>query len=708
MYLTRRLYGAPFGVALWALTAASVSAEDAFSPPTELETIVVTADFRRDPAMETPTSLSVLDALTVEQAGVQHFEELTHLVPNLNWAGGSSRPRYFQLRGIGERSQYEGAPNPSVGFIVDDIDFSSIGMVATLFDTRQVEVLRGPQGTRYGANALAGLINIITNDPTEAFSADVELTAGEDNAQAVGVAFGGPLGTRESLSYRIALHKYESDGFRNNATLGRTDTNGRNELTTRAKLRWLAGEDWRVDLTGMYVDLDNGYDAWAIDNGLTTYSDNPGKDSQRSLAGAAKATWTGAEAFELVSITTAARSDITFSFDADWGTEAFWDPFTYDFTSYTSRDRQTLSQEFRVISAPGAEIFGGTTAWLFGTYALNLRESNTTMDDGIYVDPVFGPFILDADINSDYEATNSAVFGQLDYAANERTNVSLGVRLEHRDASYVNTDGLSFDPGETMVGGQVTVTYGLNDGALFYGSVSRGYKAGGFNISRAVPDERREFDAEFLWNYEVGVKARWADGRVTSNVSLFYSERDDQQVSTSFQNDPNDPSSFTFFNDNAAEGRNYGLEADVRWQVSDQWRLYGSLGLLDTEFKEFMTAERDLTGREQAHAPAYTYALGTSFHHPSGVFGRMDITGRDEFFYSDSHDQVSERYDLVNLRVGYEAQTWTAYVWGRNIFDEVYTVRGFFFGNEPPDFPPTLYTRRGDPAQFGVTVKYRF
>lgn len=674
----------------------------------ELETIVVTADFRGDTALEMPTSLSIIDAATVQDAGVQHFEELTHLVPNLNWAGGSSRPRYFQLRGIGERSQYEGAPNPSVGFIIDDIDFSGIGMVATLFDVQQIEVLRGPQGTRYGANALAGLINARTKDPGDEFSADVELTAGQDNAQALGVAFGGPLAGSETLGYRIALHKHESDGFRSNDALSRSDTNGRDELTTRAKLRWQAGEHWQVDFTGLYTDLDNGYDAFAIDNGLTTYSDKPGKDAQRSLAGAVRATWQGADAFELVSISTAANSDITFSFDADWGSDDSWDPFTYDFVSWTSRDRQTLSQELRLISAPGAEIFSGTTAWLVGVYALNLRESNTTMDDGLYVDPTFGPFVLDSDLSSDYEATNRAVFGQLDYFPGERTELSIGLRLEHRDADYSDSNGLVSSPGETMLGGHLSFTYQLMSDAFFYASLSRGYKAGGFNISRAVPDDRREFDAEFLWNYEFGFKGLWPNRPITSNISFFYSKREDQQVSTSFQNDPTDPSSFTFFNDNAAKGRNFGLEADLNWMVNDRWQLQGSLGLLDTEFDEFITAERDLSGREQAHAPAYTYALSGRYTHPGGMFARIDITGKDEFFYSDSHDQMSERYKLVNLRLGYEAESWTAYVWGRNVFDEIYTVRGFFFGNEPPDFPNTLYTRQGDPRQFGVTVRYHF
>ncbi len=112
-----------------------------------------------------PQSVTVLDRDTLQLAGVQHFEDVLALVPDLNWAAGTSRPRFFQLRGIGEVEQYQGAPNPSVGFLIDDIDFSGVGMPATLFDTQQIEVLRGPQGTAYGANALAGLISVRTVDP---------------------------------------------------------------------------------------------------------------------------------------------------------------------------------------------------------------------------------------------------------------------------------------------------------------------------------------------------------------------------------------------------------------------------------------------------------------------------------------------------------------------------------------------------------------
>ena len=121
-----------------------------------IEEVTVTATLREQSLIEAPVSITVLDETRLRDVGQQHFEDVLAAVPNLHWAGGTSRPRFFQIRGIGEREQWEGAPNPSVGFLIDDLDFSGIGMPATLFDVERIEVLRGPQGMRYGANALAG------------------------------------------------------------------------------------------------------------------------------------------------------------------------------------------------------------------------------------------------------------------------------------------------------------------------------------------------------------------------------------------------------------------------------------------------------------------------------------------------------------------------------------------------------------------------
>ena len=271
----------------------SVAAAAAFVPPAlraqpsgGLEEIVVTAAFRDINLAQLPASVTVLDRQTLRETTQQHFEEAIRQVPNLNLSGEGSRARYFQLRGVGELEQYEGSPNPSIGFIVDDIDFSGLGAIGTLFDIDRVEVLRGPQGSRYGANALGGLIYLRSMAPSRENAADVEATVGSDGTQAIGAAAGGPLS--DTLAYRASVQKYRNDGFRDNVYLNRHDTYGRDELTARGRLAWKPGDRVAVDFTALYIDVDNGYDAWAIDNGFRTYSDKPGRDAQRSKAVSAR------------------------------------------------------------------------------------------------------------------------------------------------------------------------------------------------------------------------------------------------------------------------------------------------------------------------------------------------------------------------------------------------------------------------------------
>jgi outer membrane receptor protein involved in Fe transport len=151
-----------------------------------------------------------------------------------------------------------------------------------------------------------------------------------------------------------------------------------------------------------------------------------------------------------------------------------------------------------------------------------------------------------------------------------------------------------------------------------------------------------------------------------------------------------------------------GLEAELRWLPGLAWEWYASIGLLDATFDRFVTPQVDLSGREQAHAPDYSVAIGGRYTHPSGLFVRVDVSARDNFYFDVSHDERSEAYQLVNARIGYATDNWLLQLWARNLFDENYAVRGFFFGNEPPDFPPTLYTRLGDPRQIGVSIEMNF
>jgi outer membrane receptor protein involved in Fe transport len=246
----------PAIIAVGALSAAAVAptaAAVADSP--ELQEIVVTATLRSMPATEVPASVTVLSEQTLRDAGRANLEDVLGLIPNLNWAGDTSLPRYFQLRGIGELEQYQGAPNPSVGFLIDDIDFSGLGTAGTLYDIDQVDVMRGPQPTRYGANALGGLIYLKSAEPTDALYGRVDLDAGDYATNSQGAVISGPVESLDS-GFRLAVQRYYSNGYYHDLYLNRDDTNRQDEYTYRAKWAYTPSDRLRIELTAMHMNID--------------------------------------------------------------------------------------------------------------------------------------------------------------------------------------------------------------------------------------------------------------------------------------------------------------------------------------------------------------------------------------------------------------------------------------------------------------------
>jgi iron complex outermembrane receptor protein len=669
---------------------------------TTLDDLTVSADLRDDTHIrEVATSVSVLDEDTLSQAGVQHFQDVMGLVPNLNWAGSTSRPRYFQIRGIGERSQYEGAPNPSVGFIIDDMDFTAIGGAATLFDLQQVEVLRGPQGTRYGANALAGLVYVQSQAPTFAEAYHLETTLGDHGTWGAGFSATGALGNSNRAAYRFALHQYNSDGFRNNDFFNRDDTDSKDELMARGKLRFDMNAGWQADMTLLMVDINNGFDVWNPENTFTTHIDDLGIDDQKSMGFSWKNTFSGNDQFDFISITSYTDSDIQYFFDGDWGNDIYWGELgPYDFTANNNRERTNLTQEFRLVSKDDARIFNGSTDWLAGIYFSRLEEDNDI--DEFYNNAVY------RQLDSAFTARNLAVFTQLDTHISDATVLTTGLRFEQRNSDYRDSNDLDLSPDDDMFGGQISINHALSPQQNIYATFSRGYKAGGFNLGVSLLDDQRAYDPEYLVNYEIGMKTMLLDHRLSLNISAFYSERKDMQISTSVQADPTDPLTFIYITANAAEGQNKGLELDWQYQINRNWSLHGALGLLDATFSDYVTVDNNFNGRKQAHAPDYTYNLGMTYQGDTGWFARADFNGSDGFYYSNSHNQKADNKDLLNLKVGYQANTWAVYAWGRNVLDESYSVRGFYFGLEPPNYEDTLYKHLGDPQHFGVTAQFDF
>lgn len=681
--------------------------------PADLPAMIVSADFRPNAAQDTPISLTTVDEEVIESRGAQHIEDVLNLAPNVNVSSGAARGQYFQIRGIGERSEFKAPLNPSVGLYVDGIDFSRTGGAATLFDIEQVEILRGPQGTLYGANGMAGTINLKSTEPTDEFDLKFESTLADYDTRAIGVAVGGPL-IEDRLLGRISLHQYLSDGYMDNEFLGRDNTQNRDELTTRAQLKWLASDDLTIGLNLLHLNIDNGYDAFTFDNSRNSLSDQPGEDSQHTNALALKADYRANDRVQLQSNITYSKSDLVYSYDDDWSYKAQFDAAEFPYSGFDQykRERENYSFELRALSNENGRIFSDTTDWTVGVYVADQRQD---LNRTYFANDMDSSAFSTVQESNTYETLNSALYGQLDTALTEKLTLITGLRAEYWEADYADSNNISDDPNEIMYGGKIGLNYQLSKDHLAFTSLSRGYKAGGINVDPRVDESNRSFDSEYLWNLEAGLKSFWLEGDLTTSLTAFYTLRKDAQIKSSLQVPrPLGGTDFIDYFVNAEKVRNVGVEAELDWLINNDFRLFASLGLLDATLNDYENPELldegiTLSGRRIAHAPAYQFSFGSEYYLTHSWTLKANIEGKDEFYFSNSHNAKSDSYAIVNASVEYVRQNWKFTLWGRNLFDKDYYTRGFFWGIDPgASYADRKYVQLGDPRVVGMTVSYDY
>jgi outer membrane receptor protein involved in Fe transport len=667
-----------------------------------IDEIIVSADFRDTTLLDSAASISVIDAEVINQRQAKHLEQVLNIAPNVNFSSGASRGRFIQIRGIGERSQFIEPLNPSVGILIDGVDFTGIAGAATTMDIQQVEILRGPQGTLHGANALAGLINLQSVQPGDNVAGNLSVSLGDYNSQTVSGSLGGPV--TDTLGYRVAIQQHSSDGYMENDFLNRDDTNNIDELSLRTIVAWQASDDTQLKLTVFYVDADNGYDGFSLDNTRHTLSDNPGHDRHEATALSLQSSWQGSHHFELASTLSYADNNLQYGYDEDWTYSDICADFVCLYDGYASvdnyiRDRDNSSLDLRLVSKDGAQIFAGSTDWVLGMY---WREQNETL--------LRQYTYASSDFSSDFETSNRAIYGQLDTQLSDALTLTTGLRVENRRADYQDSQLVDHAVDENLVGGRVALNYQTAANTRIYGLVSRGYKAGGVNSDPGLEAADREFDTEQMWNIEAGVKGLWLEGALQAQISAFYQLRDDIQIKQSLVQpiEQTNATSFTDYFSNAAEGKNYGLELEYNWLASDTLALFGSFGLLQTQFDTPLS--ETLNNRDQAHAPGYQFALGSTVQLTDNLALSVDIEGKDKFFLSSRHSAQTRAYELLNANLTYNAGDWELSVWGRNLTDRDIIVRGFgSFGNDPrKGYITEPYYQFGAPRIIGLSGKYQF
>jgi len=664
---------------------------------------------------ETASSLSLFTGQELRDPNASHLEDLVLDTPNLTFAGGSSRARFFQIRGVGEYDNFDEPVTPSVGLVIDGIDFSGFGNIVSLFDVERVEVLRGPQSGLYGTQALAGLIYIESTNPTDYWTGYAEGTVAEYNTYRGGVAVGGPIDfLSDALTMRLSISQNNTDGPTYNTFLGRDAGRDQDEFTSRLKLHYEPSDNFRLKITGLYSDFQNGYDNFSLtanEGGRTVYSDLPGEDNQRSSAMAIEAGFGPLEK-EWVSRTTLQQTDTTYSFDADWLNTSddplnlslwqnIWgEPAPQSWFEKYTREADRFKQEFLLRRNEGPD----TTRYTVGVGGDYIKQDSNGEEN--YPTAAFGPFFNT--VQNTYEEGRIYTFGEILHPLNERHEVGGTLRLEGRQVELKDPDSNFFegsaDDKEFLWGGDISYRYLYTTDQSLYAKLSKGYKGGGINADRNA--NVLYYDAEALYSLEGGWNYIRPDNSLEAQVAIFAFDRENPQVRR-WEIDPN--FNYILTQTNAERSYGFGLEGTVDWWAKNWLKLGGSLGLLQSKI-EADNIPTLADGRDQAMAPGYTFSAYVEVRPIEEAFARLKVHGQDSVYYDNFHNGKSDAYQLVDLWLGYEIGDFEINFWITNLFDTDYGTRSIYFGdyNDPTFFPELQFEELGNPRQFGVTLRYFF
>lgn len=701
------------------LLAIAVAAPGAYSAE-ELEEIVVTADFRQTQLMTSAASVSVLGELQFEERGAQHLEDVLSAAPNVSWSTGASRSRFIQMRGVGDLEQYaEPKYYPSVGVIVDDLELGSAANAGMLFDVSQVEVLRGPQGTRFGASAHAGLVKISSKAPTDEFEAQLSGGVGNYGSYRYGGVVSGPLG--EQVSGRIAVQQNKGDGYMENRALGRDDSNGYDEVTARGRLLWRPSDTASYDLAVFSFNADNGYDAYSLDNDRNSWADQPGADEQDTLAFTAKGAWQLGNS-SLQATATRLDADLYYGYDADWVSPELCARFTCSGGFDTAqeifeRDRTQDTLEVRWLGG-GETLDSGDLRYVAGLYA-NRNDEDL---DYAYPSAWYGLY----ESSSRYQTERYALYGELEYGLSDRLSVSGGVRVERFEDDYRDSNGVAHDNSDDLYNGELSLQYDLSDNSFLYATLALASKPGGVNVAassqfafmspefQGFMQDNLRFDSESLFNREVGYKTRQFDGRLALRTALFYTTRDAAQLESWMWDES--AGLWIGYLDSGSDATAYGLELESSFDLTASVQLFANLGWLETEVDEINTYDLDAgdfvskRDREQSKSPGYQYSVGVRARFPAGFSGAIEAEGRDESYFGYYHDGKLDSYDLFNANLTWSNGDITVNLWGRNLSDEDYATHGLYFGADPRDdfgaWSNQSYYQLGAPRTYGLDVSW--
>ncbi len=719
--------------------------------PYELDGLQTTAQKREENVQKVPASVDIVTGRAIEEAKIENTRDMARYTPNVFVQDNGSYKR-TAMRGV---SSFINSLYGPVAMYVDDVNIPlQYGQDPDLFDIERAEVLKGPQGTLYGRNSEAGVINIVTKKPGNEVHGKLlgefslwDTDHGGMPGYKLGAAVNGPLVNDKLFISLAGKWKYDM-GYVRNDTEDRDNAQEKKDFNLRGQIRWTPTD--RLDISFL-ADVMNGYDQF----GYGRYIDGQFKANRNHIKRDADGNdidtryWHGnsqslriaysGEDVDFLSIT----SRRYFGENTNWDLDSTprraaviggWPYDWMDSNVNQDMDDYMLSQEFRLSSSKDSK---SPLQWLLGAYGFieRLDASWKTKAGGqMTMDMGFGPMAMVNGFNPSWETnvqtSGVAVFGQATYTIADKLHITAGLRYEHNsqwgEQKFKSTNTYTMAgmgaPGypwgekatysdylsSDVVLPKLAISYDFTDNVTAYASVSRGYLAGGFDTLYGEyydPQKALTYDPEFTWNYEIGLKTSWLDNKLVANLAGFYIDMYDKQVSTYANSSNGLVAQIT----NADRARSYGLELELRAMPMKGLEFFGGIGWTQTEILDWKSVNRDgltvdFSGNELPFAPKLSWNVGAKYQHDSGFYGRVDVTGYGEMYYDqyNTDEAKEDPYALVNARLGWTDGQFDVSLWCKNIFNVDYKTSRATIAN----YGTLAFD--GDPRQFGMTVSYEF
>jgi iron complex outermembrane recepter protein len=758
------LTSAPIMLMLVGLVSHTRGAEATVDSSSGIEEVVVTARRVPENLERTGASVEVFTQHRLDDLGVTTLADLADYAPNViieAKSGNASQGLSIKIRGVGVSDVDYLFSDPSVALYIDGVfQPRAMGPQSDLFDLERVEVLRGPQGTLYGKNALGGAINIITRKPDDTTSAEVSAYVGNYDEIDTSFRANTPL-VDHTLFASVSLLSVNHDGYYKNTHSPGLDPSNGDRQAVRGALRWLANDSLTVDFISDYSRQRQTAATWRLEAlapqglaaaALRAAGFNPSQflvgpnPSAGQLANVALDSGNGAGAFLPPGVGPRGRSidDANFT-DESLIITAQLTPTTtlHSITGYHDFNRFTV-QDIDGTPAPIADLVNDNDGH---SLVSELQLNSTQFEDRL--DIVAGAFALREDSYEDqandflmglaasepalqgisrrqvrsYENESLASYAHLSFKVTQAFRLTAGIRYgwekktDHEVDSALVNDLVADDTRAARTWNSVTPQFGaeytINDEAFSYVTVSKGYASGGF--SSAISGLGiQQYNPESLWNYEGGIKLSFLNRKILINAAGFFMDYTNIVVQ-SFAAAVNGTPENIYTNAGKAHVR--GIDADVEWRPVASFTATAGIGLLEQRFLQYGIGLNGLAIPPQsAHfldSPSITMnstvKYDLPFHPQSGLLtvqGDWSYRSRTYFDNSFSITSSQDPYSLFSGRMTYalSGDHLSVSLLGDNLANKVYLVRT---ANVLSSIGFAL-AQFGPPRTYGVRLDYKF